>query len=145
MGNFNSLERLIDSIIVQYFEPKKRIEFFEKTLLNSSIINTGSKVKLLMNFDDFDKKIGEKLRNLINIRNGFAHSNPYPLINLEVIKQRIDSLSVENKIDIMNSNGIIKSKSFEIEYDNLQLISSEVIVYLNQYKSNLDKKTESKD
>jgi len=110
------IEYRINAKIVDYFKPIDKYKF-NKIVLNSSIIDIGSKLKILMNIDTVDPSIIEKIRKLAAIRNGFAHSSVTEKINIKINKESdSSSIIVESIIEVMNSQGIIKSK---IAYDYL--------------------------
>src|SRR5258705_10588152 len=73
---YNNNDKIID-----YFKPAEKHKF-DKIVLNSSILDIGSKLKILKNIGTVDKQTIEKIRNLAAIRNGFAHA---PITDLVTI------------------------------------------------------------
>ena len=70
----NVFERCIDAIICDYFKPPRRQDF-EEIILNSSIIGFPQKLNIVINIRPDLKKICNDLKQLSNIRNGFAHAS----------------------------------------------------------------------
>lgn len=123
------IEYKINSIIVDFFKPIDKVKF-EKIVLNSSIIDTGSKLKILMNIGTIDSSIIEKIRKLVSIRNGFAHAPIFDSVKVNINKDSdSSSVEVESIIEVMNSQGLIKTK---IAYDYL-------VEFLNLYKEIMKK------
>ena len=110
IDEFHDIEFRIDSIIVNFFKPVDANRF-NRIVLNSSIIDVGSKLKILSNIGTIDKQMVEKIRKIAAIRNGFAHApiNEHVIINVDEIKNST-TLVVETRIEVMNSQGEIKSK-----------------------------------
>jgi len=120
-----SIEYLINQIILNYFNHEPYGDF-EKILLNSSILDFGKKIKLLIGLNLIDNKVSNKLRKISSIRNGFAHS---PI-------QRIYGINTESKteIEVMKSNGKIEKKNMKEylgEFFDLRKEILEELVKLN--------------
>lgn len=119
-----------------YFSPAKEHEF-KTIVLNSSIVSTGAKMKILRNIDSFDNKMISKVQTLMNTRNAFAH---LPLTKSATIAATnkggnlVWNLEdVSTQLDIMNSSGEIKKKNTKeliVEYQN---VLAEVNTYLESY------------
>jgi len=113
--SFNQIDWRLNNIIVDFFKPSEKNKF-ESVVLNTSIIDIGGKLKIIRNLEKIDIKILEKIRKLSAIRNGFAHAPTNTQINLKVefdlkkIKPTLNVTSTETMIQVMNSNGEIKSK-----------------------------------
>src|SRR3989344_215226 len=72
------IELKLDNLILDYIIPKN-IGFTRDIILNSSILTTGNKIKILKNICN---KLNVKqdfadLHKLVNIRNVFAHGKPF--------------------------------------------------------------------
>jgi hypothetical protein len=138
IDELNKIEQKIDSIITNFFNPVKSLEF-RNIILNSSIVSTGAKMKILRNIDLFDTKIIGKIQTIISIRNAFAHIPITKAATITITNEKgnlIWSLeSVVSQLDIMNSNGEIKKKKamdLIVEYENLV---NEVNGYLDSTKN----------
>lgn len=132
------IEKKIDSIICDFFNPEKKTEF-NQILLNSSIISIGGKMKILRNISVFDKKIIEKINKLSSIRNAFAHLK----INdtAEIIVKVNENLKLESAImtsfkselEIMNSTGEIKVKNIQTLISEYHDLDKEIRTYLSLF------------
>lgn len=54
IDRMTQIEMKIDHVIAEYFQPKRRKEF-DSIILNSAILSTGCKNKVLENVSGFDK------------------------------------------------------------------------------------------
>lgn len=72
IDSMNFIEGKIDEVIISFFKPEDPKKF-KKIMLNSSIINTGAKLKVLKNIKDFESSIITKLQDMSSIRN-FLHT-----------------------------------------------------------------------
>ncbi len=114
------IEYEINRIIINQIKPANK-EAFEDIILHSSIMDWGSKLKVISNFKTVDKKVIDKIRTLVSIRNGFAHAPISETISAFVTPATADlpesiSGTVETTLQVMNSQGEIKSK---VAYDYL--------------------------
>lgn len=123
LTKFKGVEYVLDCIIAN-FVSAKRYEFFERAILNSGVMSTGSKLKVVRTIytikglkekgHNFDK-LFNKLHDLLFIRNLFAHENYYQeastenisgslLITIEVFMKNgtFDIVRVEDKINEFN-------------------------------------------
>jgi len=80
----NEIESLMKSLIISYIQPEKsKKQFMEAYLLHSTIINFGSKLKIIKQINAnqkwFSSKDFENFHKLINIRNAFAHSTTHDM------------------------------------------------------------------
>jgi len=103
------IEHFLDKIILAFFEPKNE-NIFKDIVLNSSILDMGSKLKILRNIG-FDKSLIEKIRRISAIRNGFAHA---PILNSSIVtfgENEIKGSRKSSAILVMNSQGEIKGKN----------------------------------
>lgn len=123
---FNEIEEFINYIICHHVNPENK-DFFLNYILNTSIINYGSKIKILINLNLFENKEIEAIRKFSSIRNVFAHSNRTRNPLIESIQEKEDSTEftvlLEDVIFKSNTNGkIIKIqyKDFIAEHTNLQ-------------------------
>ena len=132
------IEVKIDFIISLYFNPEKKSEF-EQIVLNSSIISIGGKIKILRNIKEFDKKIVVKIQKISSIRNAFAHLPTRQCI--EILVEEDENGNFKNseigqitcEMQIMNSNGELKSKSTTDLIDEFYNLNKEISDYLNKY------------
>lgn len=134
IDELNKIEQKIDSVITSYFKPEKNIEF-RNIVLNTSIISTGSKMKILRNIDSFDNKIINKIQNILSIRNAFAH---VPItksaeIEFKMIKGNLVGklVHVSTELNIMNSNGEIKTKNVKELIGDYKKTVKEINNYLD--------------
>ncbi len=118
---FLYIEHKINKHIMSFYEPKE-LTHFENIMLNSSILDIGSKIKILSNIPEFETKLIENIRNLSSIRNGFAHAKFSHHVTVNI---GVDSSTVSDKktiISVMNSQGKIKEKiayDYLIEFKNI--------------------------
>ena len=80
----NEIESLMKSLIISYIQPEKsKKQFMEAYLLHSTIINFGSKLKIIKQINAnqkwFSNKDFDNFHTLINIRNAFAHSTTHDM------------------------------------------------------------------
>jgi hypothetical protein len=105
------IEHSVNEIIVEYFAPRDKVSF-KKIVLNSSILDFGSKCKILSNIEHIKKSTIENIRELSSIRNAFAHAEI--IDNIAIILDRKNGNtrigSITSEIDVMNSSGKISSK-----------------------------------
>lgn len=106
------IEEDIDNIIYEYFKPKEK-HLFRKLMLNTSIITTSAKIKIISNFPNIDHVIINKFQRVLSIRNCFAH---LPIQRVLQINFSRDSRSVNEvksiqNIEYMNSSGKLITKS----------------------------------
>ena len=121
IDTFWQIECRIDSKLVDFFKPVE-IDTFKRIVLNSSILDIGAKLKILRNLGTVDNKIIEKIRNMAAIRNGFAHAPISEHVIINVDEKESVTLVVESTIEVMNSQGEIKSKialDYLMEFSNL--------------------------
>lgn len=132
------IEKKIDIVILEYFQPKLHNEF-DRIVLNSSVLSIGAKIKDLRNVAGFKKNIIDKIQKISNIRNAFAHLTHYESVKIDVSEdnngQVFDSkIEVTTKIEIMTSNGKLKiynSKEQVLKFFELQ---NELLEYFNKFK-----------
>lgn len=115
IDRLQQIEYRINDKIINYFNPVDKNKF-DKIVLNSSILDIGSKLKILRNIGTVDKQTIAKIRNLAAIRNGFAHAPIIEHISIKIDTQNEDGISkssavVESMIEVMNSEGEIKTKN----------------------------------
>jgi len=105
------VEYSIDEIIADYYEPKQK-DNFKRIILNSSILDFGSKCKILCNIENVKSKTIDNIRKLASIRNSFAHAKIMDNITIVVDREndRTSIDSITSKIDVMNSSGKIGSE-----------------------------------
>ena len=136
IDELNKIEEKINTIITRYFSPVKELEF-KTIVLNSSIVSTGAKMKILRNIDSFDNKMISKVQALMNTRNAFAHLPLTKSATITITNKEGNFLwnieSVSTQLDIMNSSGEIKKKNAKeliVEYQN---VLADVNTYLESY------------
>ena len=137
------IEREIDNIILDYFNPDKKDEF-KKVILNSSIITFGAKLKVLINIKSFDKNVISKIQEISSIRNAFAHLpiKIYQKISFrkKVVddndKYAVHKIEISKYIEVMNSAGELKTKKpADLVYKFYDLYT-EVEKYLGDFNHN---------
>lgn len=104
------IEYKINQLILEFFAPNNP-SIFNKVVLNNSILDIGGKLKILKNIG-VNSSLIENIRKLISIRNGFAHSPM--LVGAKLIfdpDNKPVSHEVNTIINVMNAQGIIKSKN----------------------------------
>ncbi len=74
LHTFNELELFINLIITHHIQPKDE-QFFLDYILNTSVINFGAKIKILINLNILSKVQISKISEFSRNRNVFAHSN----------------------------------------------------------------------
>ncbi|MES2545011.1 MAG: hypothetical protein V4548_09010 [Bacteroidota bacterium] len=133
IDSMNFIESKIDNVIVRYFNPEDP-KNFKKILLNSSIISTGAKLKVLRNIKDFDKKIITKIQEMSSIRNSFAHIPIVPIFKMEKIEGKTSFTRLPDRLEVMNSAGEIKTKNAKEELYKFNSLKEEIKEYLiNNY------------
>lgn len=115
IDRLRQIEFRINAKIIDFFKPTDKYQF-KKIVLNSSILDIGSKLKILRNTGTVDNQIIEKIRKLAAIRNGFAHAPIVDQVTVTVHtepERGVDKTTVvaETMIEVMNSQGEIKRKN----------------------------------
>ncbi|PIB27877.1 hypothetical protein [Maribacter sp. 4G9] len=111
------IEDLIDDILIEYFQPSDRRTFLN-VLLNSSVMHFGGKLKVLRSIG-IDGGIYSSLQRIGSIRNAFAHTNISHSMTITWDPESDAKTDVKDVINVMNSNGEIKSKdpySYMVEF-----------------------------
>lgn len=137
IDRMTQIEKKIDNIIAEYFQPNRRKEF-DSIILNSAILSMGAKAKVLRNVSGFDKNTISKIQKISNIRNAFAHLPLSENVVVNIIEDKngkhIDTkINVTSEIVVMNSSGELKvqnSKQQVLEFFDLQ---KEIIEYLKNF------------
>lgn len=123
--HFNHLESVISHKLSEYLWISDEHKI--KVIFNNSIIHFWGKIKLLANFRLYDKIVLDKLRELSNIRNGFAHtfliSQNWKLGYKDWI---LDEVDVIRTIEVMNSQWIIEEKDLDKMYERYFLLYEEI-------------------
>lgn len=86
------IEHSIDELIIDYYEPEQR-QKFKQIILNSSILDFGSKCKILSNIEKVSNKTIDNLRKLASIRNSFVHAEIIENITI-IVDVEQDSSSI---------------------------------------------------
>ena len=119
------IELRVNQMISEYFDSKNS-EAFNSIILNSSILDFGKKIKVLLALKIIDHKTADKLRKISSIRNSFAHAgietrHELPVDSIE------DNIQSNQKIKILKSNGDLEEsnisellKSFVKLYNEIQ-------------------------
>jgi hypothetical protein len=138
IDELNSIEEKLDQIIINYFKPEKDFEF-RNIILNSSIISTGSKFKILRNIEYFDNRIISKLQTISSIRNAFAHLPITKSAEVTITNKNGNLVwaleSVTSQLDVMNSVGEIKKKNAKELISEFKSTIVEIKAYLAQIKT----------
>lgn len=121
----NRIDYEISKIILRHLKvPKEREHFANTVLLNTSVLPSGGKIKILANIikneeNNEYKKLIEDLKNLFAIRNGFAHCILQTQIDIKLKKNGEDgSSNVYEIIQVMNSSGQLKSEKYDKYLDD---------------------------
>jgi len=119
---FRDIESKIDKIICDFVAPENE-SFFKKVILNSSILDIGSKLKIIKNIGKIDNKTIDDIRKLSSIRNGFAHAS-IGIKHSSFYTSHKDGVEItppyfvtEHIISVMKSSGDIEEKN-AIDYLN---------------------------
>jgi hypothetical protein len=134
IGRSIQIEYRLNAKIVEFFKPVEK-RAFEKIMLNSSILDMGSKLKILKNIGAIDTKTMDKIRKLNAIRNGFAHAEINEHIIIEIVGETDDGAKLlgahgEPKIEVMKSDGVIEMKDayeYLLEFWTLNTAIREII------------------
>ncbi|MBK9257987.1 MAG: hypothetical protein IPM42_21240 [Saprospiraceae bacterium] len=131
----NKIEHLIDTILISYFKPSNE-NTFREILLNSSILPTAGKIKVLNNIPDFNANISQDLITLSNIRNAFAHADIKININIQLDNEKncIDH-NTEEKIVVLKNSGKSESKLINDYFNEFNTLYDKVKKYLIDFKS----------
>ncbi|MBA0882753.1 hypothetical protein [Flavobacterium undicola] len=135
IDKLNEIEEAINQLIILYFKPEKEAEF-RSIILNSSIINSGAKAKILNNLPEFDNKLINNFQRIVSIRNAFAHSamTNNAVVKIEnvggEIKFEVESLT--SHLEVMNSSGQLKTNSVKDLVEEYSKRSDEIVDSLNQ-------------
>lgn len=126
----NQFDNWCSLILLRYFEPRKEAEFeFMKILMNNSIIGFGAKLKLLRSLSIIDESEFSRLMQLGNIRNAFAHS-----LHFEVIQQNYETQDGEiidrlhHSLEILNNKGEFEIKDMR-EWFEIFMEKSDYFLY----------------
>lgn len=129
-----AIEESISEIITYYFKPINP-ELFQETLMNSSIVGYGQKLKILANLENFDPKVLAKLRTIGSLRNAIAHNNLF--ITVQSHFKSTKNLKENIELKVMNSSGKLVSKKFQEIIDEFHLLEPEISASLEQYLQKL--------
>ena len=126
----NGIESLMKSLITSYIQPEKsKKEFMEDYFLHSTIINFGSKLKIIKQINAnqkwFSSKDFENFHKLINIRNAFAHSTTYDM-EASVSFPLIFPIEFQFCVEQSNASKIFELKPMEEQYETF----NEIFEYL---------------
>jgi|GEM_PF-6962678 len=133
---FAIIETLIDSYIIKYFEIKKE-SIFRNYLLNTSVMHFGGKRKILKAIG-IDNQIYQGLGKIMSIRNAFAHSIIRSDFDFkESIKEgeslyNLNNIKEFSTIEVLNGEGILKTKNAYDELKSFDKLCNEVIEHLQR-------------
>ncbi len=118
MEKTKSLEYYLNCIISNFISPKET-GFFDNVILNNGIVSIGDKLKVIKTICNARKVYFnfDRLHQLINIRNLFAHESSYV---------EFDNGSMLVKIDELKSNGKYIETTFNSKYDEFQKLDEEL-------------------
>jgi hypothetical protein len=144
--NFNLIENLIDKIITQHFSiTSQQQEFFTTQVLNTSIINFNSKIKILKQIlEDIGaediKNMTKLLEDLNRYRNMFAHCSiefEHVFSNEEKNAQIVFGPHYIKPTlkHSMNAQGRVSDKEFFKIYDEFREKTLKVESYLREIYS----------
>lgn len=113
IDRLNLVERHIDTIIINHIQPKEEV-FFRNTILNTSILGFGSKVKVLANLEA-PKTLISDLKLFLSIRNAFAHSRISSAFKMTIKsspgeRSIVSSIADGSIIYVMEPNGKLKKQ-----------------------------------
>ena len=139
------IEKLIDNIIFSFFKPKNETVFISH-ILNSSIMNYGGKLKVLVaigeksNNINIGKSFIEKLRRLSSIRNSFAHTNIDDEYDIHFNNMDDDPFwIIKDSLEVMNASGKVDTKNPNDLFLEFIKIYEEAILILKSINSQLIK------
>jgi len=133
------IENILNQIIHGYTSPRKdAFEFFWNVVLDSSVMQLGSKIKVAMAISqELNAKLDENsLHKVISYRNAFAHhdTNAHPVITFG----KAGDDQINYMLHIMKSSGKIKKECRNkalIEFNNNYKKAKEsLIVFLDTIK-----------
>jgi len=136
IDQLNYIEQKVDTIIVNFFNPEKKSEF-KNILLNTAVISTGSKMKILKNIDSFTNSDISKIQKITSIRNAFAHipaTQSATIIVQKINEKEEVKIIVENvfaQLAVMNSSGEIKTRNIKELIIEFQKLVEEINTSLN--------------
>ncbi len=128
------IEKLMDSIMLAYFNPENAGNFLQ-VVLHSSVMHYGGKVKVLIVIG-IDKSMSEDLRSIGRIRNSFAHTNISGKMPITKTHDKLETNS-EEVLRVMNANGELKAIPFKKLMQEFLLIYKRVEPKLKELIKNL--------
>lgn len=130
---FNEIELFINFIITHHIEPKDK-EFFLDYILNTSVINFGAKIKILINLGIFHKTQIKQIRDYSSNRNVFAHVNRDSISEI-ILQSSPDSIEINIRDVIFKTNS--EGKLVEMNYKEFLkehiLLQNEIIDFISDY------------
>lgn len=141
INQLQQIEYAINRIIIHQFKPADQYQF-SRVMLNSAILDMGSKIKVLGCLKAVDKKTLENMRKLCSIRNGFAHVpiTTHITVNIregEDEKFDDDGITSEQIIEVMNAQGELISKNAYEYLVEFWTINNEVREQLSKLETKL--------
>lgn len=138
------IEYRIDYIILEFFRPKHE-KVFKEIVLNSSIVDFGGKAKILRNIG-VSKSTIAKIRRIVSIRNGFSHASFSEHLSV-TIKEDEDGNDEDvdikswDVITVMNSEGVIKSRSVYDYLSEFHVLNDEIRLELDVFLKSIEAST----
>ena len=129
---FNEIELFINLIIAHHIEPKDR-KFFLEYILNTSVIGFGSKIKILINLNIFNKSQIKKIRDYSSNRNVFAHSNINDSVDIEETSPNKITINVTDVILKTNSDGKVTEVNYNTFIKDHVSLQNEIIDFISEY------------
>lgn len=129
IDGLNTIDSKLDFIITEYFNPEKKSEF-KNIVLNSSVVTSGAKMKIIRNIKSFDNLLISNIQKIISIRNSFAHAPMSTSASFSFINEGGELKSKINDITsqfiIMNSSGETSNKNIKTLIKEFEKLSSDI-------------------
>lgn len=131
LTKFKHIEYILNCIITNFLQLKdKKYTFFENVILNSQVMSTGNKIKVIKTIckNKGNKYDFNKLHKLLDLRNLFAHENYY-------MESSKDGYLIT--IDVLKSNGRYEIASIKSKFEEFKKLYDEVLNELNNLNNSL--------
>ena len=130
---YNDIERYINYIITHHIKPENII-FFLDYILNTTVINFGAKLKILINLDIFENNEVEKIRKYNSNRNVIVHNNKNDSFSMfEEIDKGVINVTVNDIILITNSKGKLINMNYNDFIKEHRKLQNEIIEIIVKY------------
>ncbi|MBN7814244.1 hypothetical protein [Algoriphagus pacificus] len=130
----NQIETILSTSLFNHFEPKKNQFQFKFILLDTQLINLGSKIKILHSLGLINNSDKNLLHEIINLRNIFAHAPTYDSAHWQS-----ESEESEYLIKIGNSKTLPVMKKGEIIFHDPEELLSEFNEKVDKINPTLEK------